>query len=324
MKRFCLQVSLFVMFQALLFAVLLWNYDVSEETNYLAATVDKHTRLERTAAPRVIVTGGSNVAFGTQSDRLAAALGRPVVNMGLAAGEGLDFMLGEIKNSLRRGDVVVLSLEYDRFNGGYDASLLEQILIYRPANVLYLRPKHFKKILLDRGLKITGGIVRRSLAGWFARRDANLRADTFARRGFNEHGDLIVHHGQPPRITPEAANSGKLFPERRKLPTADVTKLLTDFASACQKRGATFTFSFPPHAAQPLQDEALAVAEIQAALKAIPHLILLDSPTEQTYAPTLFFDTGYHLTQAGGALRTGKIANSLRTILRLQSTADEK
>ena len=38
-------------------------------------------------------------------------------------------------------------------------------------------------------------------------------------------------------------------------------------------------------------------------------------------APTLFFDTGYHLTQAGGALRTDKLAGSLRAILPPPATA---
>ncbi|MBI3418305.1 MAG: hypothetical protein HY043_23705 [Verrucomicrobia bacterium] len=321
MKRFCLKVSLFMALQAILFVALLWNYDVSEETNYLAATVDKHVRLARTAGPRVIVTGGSNVAFGIQSDRLAVALGRPVINMGLAAGEGIDFMLSEITGELRQGDVVVLSLEYDRFNGGFDANLLEQILIYRPANAVYLKPKHLKKVLLDRGLKIAGGLTRRAVEGFFARPKATSVEESFARRGFNMHGDLTVHHGQPARITPAAANSGKLFPERRKLPTTDVINLLADFAGECRRRGVIFTFSFPPHAPKALQDEAPAVAEIQSALQAISNLVLLDSPADQTYEPSLFFDTGYHLTQAGGALRTEKLASSLRTILPLPATA---
>src|SRR5690349_17326278 len=97
MRAFLSKVILFLLLQAVLFAILLKNYDASNETNYFARIVEKHQRLAASPPPRVILLGGSNVPFGFESDVMEGAIGRPVVNMGLAAGLGAEFMLTDIE-----------------------------------------------------------------------------------------------------------------------------------------------------------------------------------------------------------------------------------
>ena len=310
MKQFCLKVTAFFLLQAVLLTLLLWHYDPWNESNYLAQTVEKHRRLTEISSPKIVILGGSNVPFGIQSGILEAAFGRPVVNMGLAAGEGIDFMLNEVRGALKPGDLVLLSLEYDRFGGGFDPGILQQVLQYRPASLVYLRPKHFRKIVLGRGLQILGGVVRHSIDSLFY--PVRPTGGRTRQRGFNTQGDLIVHYGQPARISPEQANSGKLIPDRRIYPSPETRKLLTDFARGCQQRQAQFAFSFPPHAPEPLRQDSQVVANIAAALKTIPHLTLLDAPEDQTYSPTLFYDTGYHLSQAGAEQRTTRLVSALK------------
>jgi hypothetical protein len=312
MKRFLFKLAVFVVIQGLVFMLLMVRYDTSSEANYLAQTVDKHQRLWRIPSPKLVVVGGSNVPFGIQCEKIQAALGIPTVNMGLAAGEGIDFMLAEIKPALRKGDVVLLSLEYDRFGGGFDPNILQQILQYRPASVVHLRAKHIRKVVLDRGLQILGGIVRHALT-------SHLRTDTnrprgVQSRGFNAWGDLVRHYGQPNRLPPTQANSGKLFPDSARYPTSDVVRQLREFATFCHQREVRFTFSFPPHPPRPIEESAVIIQEIASALSGIPHLTVLDSPTDHAYDPALFYDTGYHLNQAGAKLRTEKLIVSLRTL----------
>ncbi len=84
--------------------------------NNLHATVlDKERLLKEAPSPRLVLVGGSGLAFGIDSPTLEQELGGEysVVNMGLHAGLGLDFMLNEALDGLREGDVVVLSPEYD-------------------------------------------------------------------------------------------------------------------------------------------------------------------------------------------------------------------
>src|SRR5688572_21345445 len=103
MKILALKVALFLLLQGALFRAF-WNPDLPWETNYLAATIDKHQRLAGTRPPRIIFIGGSNLPFGIKSDMMQKELGRPIVNMGLVAGLGIDFLLKEVAGQVRAGD----------------------------------------------------------------------------------------------------------------------------------------------------------------------------------------------------------------------------
>jgi hypothetical protein len=308
MKSFLLKMAVFLAIQGLLGAGLLWRYDTSKETNFLAATSAKHRRLAHTAPPRLIITGGSNVPFGIQSDVLEEALGRKVVNMGLAAGLGLDFMLAEIQPSLRPGDTVLISPEYDLFSGGFDPDVIQQVLVFRPASVRYLRPKHYRKVLLDRGFTLAGAIVRRAVKtlDLFGR---DYQPGSAPAYGYNAWGDLRAHYGKPPLLA--AGTPERLLPPRDKWPSPSARKTLTQFASYCHDHNVNAAFSFPPQQMERLSRDSDAVDQIFRALQLIPFLTVLDSPVQQCYPVELFYDTGYHLNEKGAVLRTHRIIESL-------------
>jgi hypothetical protein len=132
MRAFLLKLLTFLLIQAGLFGLILASANLRSEQNYLAATLEKHARLKSAPSPRLILVGGSNLAFGINSEALGQALGREVVNMGLVGGLGLDFMLHEVAPAVRKGDLVLLSLEYDLFSGGFNPVNQRQIVEYRP------------------------------------------------------------------------------------------------------------------------------------------------------------------------------------------------
>lgn len=65
----------------------------------------------------VVLLGGSNVAFGYDSELLADSIGMPVVNAGLHASVGLKYIIDDCFQRLKRGDILVLSPEYGHFFG---------------------------------------------------------------------------------------------------------------------------------------------------------------------------------------------------------------
>src|SRR5437879_5998760 len=172
LKRFLSNFFLFFLVQAAVFFLLLARFNPDAEENYLAATVDKHRRLAQTRPPRVILVGGSNLALGIQSDRLEVALGRPVVNMGLAQGLGLEFMLNEVQAAIGSGDTVVLSVEYNLLTGDYDKLALQQVISYRPGNIRYLNYEQPTDLLIDHGLALFCELARRAI---YVDRSASLR-----------------------------------------------------------------------------------------------------------------------------------------------------
>lgn len=80
--------------------------------NYLAAAYDKDRRLRTTPGERIILVGGSNVAFSMDSRILEERYGLAPVNMGLQAPLGVRFMTRHVAEYVRSGDVVVVLLEH--------------------------------------------------------------------------------------------------------------------------------------------------------------------------------------------------------------------
>ncbi|MFM8359632.1 MAG: hypothetical protein ACKOET_13875 [Verrucomicrobiota bacterium] len=320
MTRFVLQVAGFLALQFLLGALLLRGYDVPGESNYLAGIRDKLRRAAETASPRILLVGGSNVPFGFRSDLLASLTGRPVVNVGLAAGIGSEFMLAQAAQVARPGDVILLSLEYDQFASGpragawsgqgFDPAILQQVLVFHPGSVACLGPTHFRKVVLDRGLRILGEVIRRRVGQAFVPAPRDPAGDR-RRRGFNEHGDAVGHWDLPSRMDPAVLARARLVGEARGFPNPALLGHLARFVARQRERGVAVAFTFPPKPATALAHDAPLAGQLAAALRSIPGLRVLDQPADHGYPPELFFDTANHLTGEGARRRTERVAIAL-------------
>ena len=83
-----------------------------EQDGYLQAYNKKCQLLEDTPSPRIIFVGGSNLAFGLDSQRIKDSLNINVINYGLHAGIGLKYMIDDISTYARKGDIIVFAPEY--------------------------------------------------------------------------------------------------------------------------------------------------------------------------------------------------------------------
>lgn len=92
------------------------------EHSYLASIIDKHAALDRAKSPKIVFVGGSNLALGLNSERLHAATGRDVVNMGVSRLFGLRYCLEEVKETVQPGDTIVIVPEYENFYGEMNGS----------------------------------------------------------------------------------------------------------------------------------------------------------------------------------------------------------
>lgn len=311
MKRFVLKVGMFLALQAAVFLAMVGWHDGSQTEGYLAASIGKHERLEQARSPRIILVGGSNLAFGMNSPRLEEKTGCAVVNMGLVAGVGLDFMLSEVEGAVRRGDLVVLSLEYDAFSAMFNPAIIRQLLAVRPASAAYLSSAHSGKVIISEGLSIVGEITRRALA--FGPVDEEVQYP-YVRRGFNRWGDLTNHYGAPRcfEYKPEAMQEG--FRELW-IPRERTLARLERFGAMCQKRGAAFVYSCPPHPIEAVRRHAATLTAVMERLRGIETLRLVDTPEDQAYPTESFYDTGYHLNQPAVNERTDRVAVALKSIL---------
>jgi hypothetical protein len=177
--------------------------------NMLAAMIDKHAAVAASPA-RLLIVGGSSAAFGVDSERISRELSVPVVNLGLHAGLGLDFMLQEVAAVATRDDLVILCPEAMLSREGeYKLKRLAQSLY--PASGAYFtrdlnldaaisierfkdRLELFRQIWLQPS---TGnGATKQSIAGRDARPQMSenaLHAWTYTRSAFTPFGDHVAH-----------------------------------------------------------------------------------------------------------------------------------
>ena len=309
MKIFLFKAVAFLMLQALIFFPL-WRPDLPYEHDYLTATIDKHKRLKSIPSSRLILVGGSNLAFGIKSETLETALGLPLVNMGLHINLGAPFMLGEVLGSVRRGDVVVLSFEYEIFVPKAADLLRAQLLERRPASVTAIPSSKWKELCDQYGLCILGGLARRTIVNRFNEEDLGT-GSTYRRDLFDPQGSYVGHYGKPSEKFSDAPDNLVL------IPPGDLA-LITEFVRTCQERGALCFFSCPPHPLSLVTPVPAILEKNLETLREVPGLVLIDSPQEQGYERELFYDSTYHLTEAGATQRTEKLVRALKSALQEQ------
>ena len=69
MKKFIVKSFLFLAIVALI-AVFINLLNKNVKSNYMAAIIDKHKRLDSIKSPKIILAGGSNLAFGINSGKI--------------------------------------------------------------------------------------------------------------------------------------------------------------------------------------------------------------------------------------------------------------
>jgi len=316
MRKLILRATAFALVQIVVGAVLLSFYDV-DESAYLAATHDKHALLERPSTkPRLIFVGGSNVAFGVNSAVVARDLPYEPINLALHVGVGLRLMLREVEQSLRPGDVVILSPEYQHFTGrraGMVLPLLEQ----RPASIQYVPPV-FIPTLLDHAINHAGVVIRASLRNILGRSSHTPAAAPYARHAFNRYGDVVGHWRmeRPSKLTGfgfGAYSDGKI---------QAMVGHLNRFDDRVRAKHARVFFWYPTIPRSTLREHRETIAKIEAEIRRTMTIPVLNQPDAATLPLEFFFDTHYHLTEKGMTYRTRMLIQSLRPHIDLDDAVD--
>lgn len=278
-----------------------------DTNNYLAAAIDKHRLLYSVESPRIILVGGSNLAFSVDSKKIQEHFGIPVINMGLHADVGLRFMLNEVETALKNGDIVVIIPEYEHF---YQISV--DGLPRELGSVIKFCPECISGISTPgQVFNVIGGFFQMSEGDVFRSIQSPEKPNSvYFRQAFNEQGDLISHLKKADKSAP----NNHVYDIKIISPNPAIS-LLNSFYRSQNAADARIFFMFPaiPEDEYNAQDDKInAFYELLASELKIP---ILGKPQDFLYPEDFFYDTVYHMNRIGRDARTDHIIELLSVAL---------
>ena len=261
--------------------------------SYYAELPVKTERLDTVPGQRVVVIGGSSVAFGIDSKLIETELGMPCVNFGLYAAFGLKPMLDLAEDRLHEGDIVVIAPEitsqmYSTYCG-YDYLL--QAFETRPSALIGLGTDY----AFGLSSKVPG--YRKAARALRAQGGAPV-AGVYALSSFDEYGDIIYPREEN---VMELGYSEDNLPEiDEAIVTKDFIDMINGFVKTARRSGAEVYFSFCPVNAlsvKAVPEETKAAFE--DALRRGLYCELLSPLSDHIMDEGFFYDSNYHLTSSG-------------------------
>lgn len=289
----------------------------SNPDDYLAILIDKHKISEDIKTPKIIFVGGSNLAFGIDTKVLRENFGRPVVNMGLRAELGVDFMLNETKSIMKKNDIVVLSFEYFLDIDG-DYTLKKRVSnIFPKANEFYEQnnaleldsyftnaQENYKYFIYQ-----IQSFTFRKIKDFLGKNTANnQKKHIYSRKAANIDGDMVAHleEKQPEELPTELVLTYKYW---AAIPA------MNKFYEYAKKEQIKVFFIYTCYSETAYQQSKKAILLLEKDVKNDLKIPVLSVPTQFVYPNSYFFDTHYHLTKQGRKHRTEDLSKIMKEIL---------
>jgi len=282
---------------------LLVLFSPHDNENYMAAAVDKHRLLYSVPSPRIILIGGSNIAFSVDSQMLAEHFGMPVINMGLNVDLGLRYILNEVRPALRDGDILLIFPEYAHFSDiPLDGKAREL------GTLIKLCPKCISGINTPlQAYNVVSGIFQASESDILRAVGKPVEHSVvYERKGFNAWGDMVAHLDQP---TPSGfANS---IPKIKVSSSSPAIELLNIFYESLDAAGVEVFLIYPAIPINIYKAQQENFNTLDEFIKTGVEIPVVGAPQDFIYAKKLFYDTTYHLNREGRRLHTNHVIDML-------------
>ena len=282
-------------------------YIPSSRNAYMATIADKMHLLDSVQSPRLILMSGSSMAFGVDSDLLSKELEIPVVNASLHFKLGSRFMMDQLKASVRKGDIVLITLEYVIKSKGSCEEKLMAADFYPPAKNWI----HFTSSSEEVGAYTTHRLADfKLLMGemWSGTRTRPISIDdttsVFFRKCFAKNGDLLGHlnNPQPKFDVPEMTNQVEFSKQ---------IKDLNDFEDFAKQKGVQVFFTFPSYVESGFEKNMPVIKKIEQQYRDNLNFPILGSPENSIMDEGYFYDNPFHLNAQGRKIFSSRLIQLL-------------
>ena len=268
---------------------------------------DKFDRLNEIDEPKIVLVGGSALAFGVDSKIIEKYTEMPVVNFGLYAALGTKLMLDLSRSGINKGDIVLIApeLEAQTYSLYFNSEVTLQAMDGNFEMLFHVGEENFFP-LLSGMWNFAGEKLSYMKAG-----NAPNPLGIYNSKNFNEHGDLVY---------PRKNNVMSLYYDENVMINPDVsiisedfTDYINEYARYCEMRGASVYFGFAPMNEQGIlqKDCADEFAEFEKTLKGMLDCPVISNIKDYVYEAGYFYDTNFHLNDAGKIVNTVNLTKDL-------------
>jgi len=311
MRYFILKSGLFILSLFILYAAT-WYVVTPEQrelgNDYMAAMIDKHERADQIGSPKIVIAGGSNIAFNIDSERVQDELKMPVVNLGLNVGLGLNFILEELKDISSENDVVFLFMTYFEDLDGLYALRKHTIEHYSQARIYHQFSLNQEMVIHTRNTRnnLRNKIVS-TILGSNRQNEPEFMGDEsiYKRNNFNEFGDFEGHHELEP-----ASDLDQRFEFQYQFWKG--IEPLNSFSAWADENDITVYYVFPAYPITEFQKNKSVIKKYEHDLRQHLQMEILGNPETFLFEEEYFYDTVYHLTWEGREIRTNLFLNLLK------------
>ena len=283
---------------------------IYDET-FLGELADKYALLCDTDDPKIIVIGGSSVAFGLDSAALEEATGYKVVNFGLYATLGTKIMLDLSEANINSGDIIILAPELDS----------QTLSLYFNATSAWQGLEGDYSMLFHVGSDNISALIAHLPDYLSKRADALINGTTLSPTGvyrhdsFNEYGDIC--YARPYNVMTFQYDRTQTITLTPDIFDEDFIEYLNKYIDRAQHRGAEVYFTFCPMNESALDKDTTeeSIQEFYDYVSETLHCEVISDPNDSIMDQGYFFDTNYHLNDAGVKVHTAHLAaDILRTL----------
>ena len=282
---------------------------------YYAELGEMYDRLYETEGKKIVIVGGSNVAFGVNGQLLENTLAEKgydytVCPFGLYAAVGTSAMLDLSADALGEGDVVILAVEPNS----------ETMSTYFGATAFWKCTEDAPHMLLKmQGAKasaLVGNYVPylQERIGIYVSGKAPVVEGVYARASFNERCDLI--YPRPGNIMSVGYDTAAPIDLGALTIAPDFAQQVNAYCAKAEAKGAKVVMSFSPMNRSAMKNNT--DENVSAYFKHCNETFdcsLISDPNDYILPSGWFYDNNFHLNDEGAKLRTYRLAEDLLAFL---------
>lgn len=277
---------------------------------FMGELKSKYERLKETSGKRIVLVGGSGVAFDCDSALMDDFFpSYEIVNFGMYAGLGTKAVMDLSENYIHEGDIVILSPEQSRqtlsnyFNGEY---------MWQAADGAFGMLRNIKSENFETML---GNFPRFALEKLnYVMKGQKPQTDSiYQKKSFNTYGDIELDTCRE-NILPNGYDVNQKVRFTEDVVQPEFMDYMNDWAKRLEKKGAVVWYRYCPVNKLSVEDmDDLAAYDVFLRQKL--DFPVIGNPENSLMEAEWFFDTNFHLNQPGKEVNTVQLIRDMKAML---------